>query len=231
MRTIAAVLFAVVLGASPALAGGAVRGVVRFTGDPPPLEKIDVAQDKETCGTHDIFAEDLLVSKEGGLRNVVLTIEGVTGGKKLEIPANPISFDQERCVFTEHVAVVPAGAKVEFRNSDPLVHNVHLFSRKNTPFNRDIQPGKTYVYAVERSERIRVTCDRHPWMKAHVVAVDTPYWAKSAEDGSFEIGDLPPGKYKLTTWHETLGKGPTLDVEVPASGDAAPAHIEFSPKS
>lgn len=230
MRATASILVGLCMFAAPAFAGGTVRGNVQYAGDPPAPEKVEVAQDPETCGTHEIFPEELLVSKDGGLRNVVLTIEGVTGGRKLEVPSEPIAFDQERCVFTEHVAVVPAGARVEFRNSDPIVHNVHLFSRKNTPFNRDVQPGKTYVYTVERTEKIRVTCDRHPWMKAYVVAVDTPYWAKSGEDGAFAIGDLPPGNYTIATWHETLGKGPSVQVEVPANGDAAPLEIEFAPK-
>jgi len=230
MRMTASVAFGLSLCAGPALAGGAVRGVVKYTGDPPALEKIEVAQDPETCGAHAIFPEDLLVSKDGGLRNVVLTIEDVKGGKTLEVPSAPIVFDQKECVFTEHVAVVPAGAKVDFRNSDPVVHNVHVFSRKNTPFNRDIQPGKHFVYAVDRSEKIRVTCDRHPWMKAYVIAVDTPYWAKSGEDGAFTIADLPPGKYTITTWHESVGKGPSVEVVVPASGDAPPVEIEFAPK-
>jgi hypothetical protein len=41
----------------------------------------------------------------------------------------------------------------------------------------------------------------------------------SDEDGSYEIKDVPPGKYTLKIWHKRL-KGSSVTVEVPASGVA-----------
>ena len=35
--------------------------------------------------------------------------------------------------------------------------------------------------------------------------MDRAYSTVSDSDGSFEILDVPPGKYELTAWHETLG--------------------------
>jgi hypothetical protein len=56
-------------------------------------------------------------------------------------------------------------------------------------------------------------------MEAYIVALETPYFAVSDEDGSYEIKDVPPGKYTLKIWHKRL-KGSSVTVEVPASGVA-----------
>ena len=32
-----------------------------------------------------------------------------------------------------------------------------------------------------------------------------PYFAVSGEDGSYRIGNLPPGTYTVTIWQEKLG--------------------------
>lgn len=41
-------------------------------------------------------------------------------------------------------------------------------------------------------------------MSAFVVVFDNPYFAVTAKDGSYKIDNVPPGAYKLKTWHETL---------------------------
>jgi hypothetical protein len=47
----------------------------------------------------------------------------------------------------------------------------------------------------------------------------TPYFAKIKADGSFEIKDVPPGKYKIKAWHGFL-KNQKGKVTVEAGGTA-----------
>jgi len=35
--------------------------------------------------------------------------------------------------------------------------------------------------------------------------VDNPYYAVSADGGTFELKNLPPGTYEVEAWHEKLG--------------------------
>jgi hypothetical protein len=56
-------------------------------------------------------------------------------------------------------------------------------------------------------------------MEGHVYVVETPYYAVSAKDGSYEIKNVPPGKYTLKIWHEKL-KGQDVAVEVSDKGNA-----------
>jgi hypothetical protein len=34
---------------------------------------------------------------------------------------------------------------------------------------------------------------------------DHPFFVVTGDDGSFELGKLPPGEYEIEAWHETLG--------------------------
>ena len=61
---------------------------------------------------------------------------------------------------------------------------------------------------------IRIGCDLHPWMNSYIVIKAHPYYSVTGENGSFELTDVPPGKYDLKIWHETLGeKKRTVAVE------------------
>jgi hypothetical protein len=39
-------------------------------------------------------------------------------------------------------------------------------------------------------------------MSAVILVVETPWYAVTAPDGSFSIGNVPPGDYQLRVWHE-----------------------------
>ena len=60
-------------------------------------------------------------------------------------------------------------------------------------------------FTPEEAEIIKVECDLHSWMTAWIVVTPNSYATISEGNGTFEIGDVPPGNYKLTAWHETLG--------------------------
>jgi hypothetical protein len=50
-------------------------------------------------------------------------------------------------------------------------------------------------------------------MTGYVIVVPTPYFALTANDGTFTIKDVPPGSYTLKTWSED-GKPATQTVTV-----------------
>ncbi len=75
---------------------------------------------------------------------------------------------------------------------------------------------------------VPVKCNQHPWMKSYVGVLKHPFFAVSAEDGSFTIKGVPPGKYTVVAWHEGGANGTekTMEVTVPAKG-AATADFSF----
>lgn len=189
--------------------GGTIVGVVKFDGETPAPELIDVKTKEDVCHADPIYSEELIVSKQGQVRWAVLSLTDITKGKafpKLKPDKQP-KLDQKGCVYDPHIVVVPKGKSLKILNSDGVLHNVHTWPKKNRAKNIAM-PGviKQTKLRFRRAEKIRVSCDIHPWMKAYIVVTDHPYFAVSDVKGQFKLTDVPPGKYTLAMWHETLKK-------------------------
>ena len=180
-----------------------LRGVVTFNG-PVEQKKLPVTIDQYVCGKEK-QAEDLVVDGKRGVRNAVVWLQTPPPGASPETTPAKVEMDQKGCVFVPHVVLVPAGGTVDFLNSDRLLHNLHSASRDNPSFNRTQPKGRVIPITFAKPEIIRVNCDLHSWMRAWVVVADHPFYALTNEAGEFELPTLPPGRYTLQIWQETLG--------------------------
>jgi len=211
---------------------GAVSGHVKFEGQAPEMKPLAITEEKaKGCcpagKTMDTTDPTLLVAKDGGIANVVITID--VPGSKVEPAAEAIHIDQKMCRFEPHVRVLPEGGKVVFLNSDEVSHNVHTYATKNDTFNKTIAPGSKEEQTLAKGDKIQVKCDIHDWMSAVVFVTDTPFYAVTGEDGSFSIKGLKPGKYKAELWHEKLGKE-KAEVVVKEDGSCDPLEIKMGEK-
>jgi hypothetical protein len=180
---------------------GVLAGVVRFTGTPPRLEPLAVNKNRDVCGDSK-ESEVLVLGVDRGVRGSVILLEGVTRGKK---PDGEVVLDNHRCVFVSHVSAVMAGERARVRNSDAILHNTHGFLGKPTVFNLALPNRDQMIEITKRLTRpgvIRVVCDAHPHMTAWIIVHDNPYYAVTDERGAFRIDGIPPGRYKVTMWHE-----------------------------
>lgn len=198
---------------------GSISGVVKFAGQPPAAKPIEVNKDQATCGKSQP-AEGLITGADKAVKNAVVRLTNISKGKALET-ATKVVLDQVKCRFVPHVVVVPVGATLEIKNSDPITHNVHTFSIDNDPINK-AQPKTLPVIPTKFTapEIIKTQCDIHKWMGTWIVAADHPYYAITGDKGQFKLSDVPPGSYQMETWHEKLGKV-TQQVTVKANADAS----------
>jgi hypothetical protein len=65
-------------------------------------------------------------------------------------------------------------------------------------------------------------------MTGYVVVAKNPYFATTANDGKYEIKDVPAGTYTVEAWHEKFGTQ-TAEVKV-EDGKAADPKFTFSDK-
>lgn len=182
--------------------GGTIKGKVVFKGTVP-LKTVLPTKDKDTCGAP--RKDPLVIVGAGGeVKDVVVSLKEVKSGKAWA-QAKPVALDQKGCVFSPHVQVMAPG-NIDVINSDPVLHNTHGYYGKNTAFNLalPLQGGKV-TRPLRRPGVVRVDCDAHGWMEAWVVVVDNPYYAQTGADGSFSIGEVPPGAYTLVVWQEHAG--------------------------
>ena len=184
--------------------GGSVKGAVILKGAAPEPRKLPVTIDQYVCGKEK-SAEDLVLSPEGGIRNAVVWLENPPPTPAAAAPPPVTAMDQKDCVFTPRVVVVAAGGRIDFLNSDRLLHNLHSTPSANPPFNRAQPKGRTIPIAFPHPEIVRVSCDLHSWMRGWVVVAPHPFYAVTDAAGRFALPGLPPGRYTVRAWQERLG--------------------------
>ncbi len=172
------------------------------------------------------------IAKDKGRAKVELVFDPKLIPAKLkDVPKDPVVFDQPCCRYIPHVAVARVGQKVTIKNSASIPHNAQWTSANNGEFNPLLAAGgkKEVDPLVAERNVITLGCTIHPWMKAFLKVVDSPYYAVTDEKGEFKIKDIPPGKYRIVYFHP---EGGFLDgalgrfgvpLEVKAKGGAIPA--------
>jgi len=207
--------------------GGAISGLVTFTGTLPKQKSLDISKEPQCVKMHasdPLLAETFVAGPGNALGNVVVYVS--QGGPVSSTPpSRPVLFDQQGCHYTTHVLAFRVGQEVRISNSDPLSHNIHPLAKINREWNK-IQPAGTppFTYAYDQEEFIPVKCNLHSWMLGYFVVLKTPFFAVTGNDGRFTLQDLPPGHYTVTAWHEALG---TLHQDITIS-DAEAQTINFT---
>ncbi len=136
--------------------------------------------------------------------DAVVCIEKV-GDNNFDPPTEHGVVDQLNLVFVPHVIAVQKGTTVDFPNSDQVRHNVFSTPDCCNQFNLgtyDVGTSKPVNF--DKSCEVPLLCNVHAEMSAYVVALDNPYFGVTENDGSFRIENVPPGTYRLKTWHEKL---------------------------
>jgi plastocyanin len=211
---------------------GAVTGTVSFRGTPPARIPIDMSMDPACSMSAAPNDSEQYVVHEGKLENVYITVRSGVSPSVAPAGTPPVVMDQKGCRYVPHVIALQQGGSVEFRNSDPTMHNIHAVPVTAGDQGIDISQapgGAPQSQQFNMPETMMpVRCNNHPWMNAFINVSQTPYFAVTGADGSFKLAGLPPGHYTIAAIHEKLGEQ-DIDVTVPARG-VAKADFAFSMK-
>ena len=211
--------------------GGSLTGSVSFKGKIPEpiMEDLKKGKNSEFCVTHPntkeggIRPRHKVVVTGGKLKDTVVFIENIEQGK--EWSSETINFDFTNCDIFPKVSVVrktPKGMKtglVQITNQDPnILHNPHGYSKvganSKTLFNKPL-PSKGDVadvtknmkrFKMKKDKHFFLQCDQHNFMEADARIIWNPYYAITAQEGSFQIDQIPAGTYRITAWHPYVGE-------------------------
>jgi hypothetical protein len=120
--------------------------------------------------------------------------------------------------FSPQVLIVPLGSSVRFPNLDPILHNVFSVSGRNS-FDLGLAgkgEGKSATF--KEAGVVRVFCNVHHGMFAHVVVSGSPFYAAPDSTGAFVLDGLPAGRGRLRYWHER-GEPGTVEVTLPRAAE------------
>jgi hemoglobin len=204
------------------------------------------AQPKEAVGGSEEEAEK---PKNGSLAGV-MKVEGASGpvlgvialepasGKWKKRTAKQRVMEQRDRQFAPRMLAISAGSTVAFPNFDPVFHNVFSTSHARA-FDLGIyKNGETREVTFAKEGLIRIGCNLHANMSAHLVVVAAPHYVVTDAAGKYTFRSLPPGKYKVKAWAEDTGEPVTqtieihtgentLNVSVPRSASVIPATDKF----
>ena len=130
---------------------------------------------------------------------------------RLRIREPTARIDQINKMFVPAVSVVQTGTRITFPNKDNIRHQVYSFS-KAKKFEIKLYadtPAKPVLF--DNPGYVVMGCNIHDNMIAHMLVVDTPYFALSDKRGVAQIVDVPPGDYSLIAWYYMR---PDLDAAV-----------------
>ena len=177
------------------------------------------------------------VGPQGGFRNVVVLIEGIKKGKPFTNTTRRIEAID--CAFAPYVTVVRDEQEIEVVNMDPVLHDIQAYETSkfgarvlfNLPLpmskrlnKQDLLAGKkvknragkviSHKIHMRKGRNVFVMqCGFHAYMESWGLAVKSPYFAISQDNGTFTISDVPPGEYQVLIWHPMLTKEYTVTIE------------------
>ncbi len=201
--------------ALPASAGE-IKGKAIFEGEPPAEQPIRMSGDPKCEMIHKdetMMTTHFVVGPDKGIQWVFVYLkEGVTG--EFPAPSEPVVLDQVGCQYSPHVFGIQVGRPLTLRNSDPLLHNVHIIPKENKEANIGMPLVGDLTHVFEKPEvMITIKCDIHNWMYAYAGVLPHPFFATTGPDGLFEIKNVPAGNYKLAFWHRRMAEQ-VFDIQV-----------------
>lgn len=140
-------------------------------------------------------------------------------------PATVPRVHQKDARFSPQFLAIAAGQSVAMPNDDAIYHNVFSYSTPND-FDLGLYPaGESRTVTFRHAGVVRTYCSIHESMSGTIFVAPTRYFAVMRASGDFEIRDVAPGRYKLTTWCERLpsvsreiqvqpGRGASVDLVI-----------------
>lgn len=138
------------------------------------------------------------------LANAVVYAEPI--GKTVPKPTSSGMVEQKNKQFIPLVTVVQSGSNINFPNRDLVRHHVYSFSPAKT-FELKLYSGiPANPVLFDKAGTVVLGCNIHDTMLAYIHIVDTPYFAKTDDNGKVKLNDLPAGQYQLKVWYYATTK-------------------------
>ena len=184
--------------------GAVLRGRATFQGTAPKPKEFELRRypDSVFCGAlsdgegHRLLKE-VRVGQGGGLKDVVIVVEGVQRGKPFTFTTAQIEANV--CQFLPFVTVVSDKRQLTVANRDPVSHDIQGYAYDQAGVDIVLHrpslkaTGTTDIVHLVKGRRVfTMQCGVHPYMQNWGYAIDNPYYAVTDAAGAFSIGDLPP---------------------------------------
>ena len=192
--------------AGPNPAGGTITGKVTYTGTPAKMKPIDMSKEPSCAKMYTTppMAETVVAGPGDTLADVVVYVSA--GVPDDPAPSSAAVFTQKGCRYIPHVLAFQVNQELKIVNEDQTSHNIHPLPKLNREWNKSQPPGTPAISEkYDKAEFIPVKCNVHPWMHGNFAVMKNSHYSVTGDNGTFTLGNLPPGKYTITAWQESYG--------------------------
>ncbi len=119
-----------------------------------------------------------------------------------------IEISQKDKAFAPYISVIQKNQPVLFNNHDEITHHIFSATKKHS-FAFKIRSGATnQENNFTQVGNIAMGCNIHDWMSGDLLVVDTPYFAKTDQQGRvhFKLNETGEMKLKVNIWHPQLNE-------------------------
>jgi len=206
--------------------GGSFVGTVAAGAAKEDTRTYTISKDTQICGEGSRDVRFVELNENGTLKNAVVFLSNIKEGKAMPEELKKLTLTQEKCEFSPALGIMANKGELTAINSDHTLHNIHTYEQigkaRRTVMNVS-QPnaGDTVTKKVKlrKGNGMKVECDAHDFMHSFVYVAKNPYFSVVDENGSFSIGDIPAGTYKVMMWHGFLGEKKIGEITVDAGGE------------
>ena len=192
-----------------------------------------------------IRVDHKISSSKGLLQNVVVFIEDIEAGKEWGTGSTEpdggksgfTGFHFRDCDISPKVTVIRKTGKGEKQGNltvtthdQGVLHNPIGYlvdgARRKILFNKPLSSERTFVDATRSLKRLKkkkgthflLQCGQHNYIEADARIVWNPYYFVTGPDGTYQLEQVPAGRYQVTAWHPYAGAH-TRSVTVSAGED------------
>lgn len=185
-----------------------LSGTVTLKGEAP-SPKVQT-QNLQACKMHSDKMEIPIaeVGENKGVKNVFVWLEATDGSitkLKSALPPKEVTVDQKGCEFLPDSAILSIGGTLTVKNSDAGSHNFKYageFIQGNITQEKGAEDQIKEL--PESPQFVTYECNIHPWMGGVIRMADHHANALTGSDGSFSLGQVAPGEYKVKVHHKAL---------------------------
>lgn len=209
-----------------------LKGRIALTSLPVPLPAYSAGKNAGACAAQ-MPNTSLSVGKKLELENVVVFLANI---KPEKFPAAAVTIDMVNCLYKPRVTALLQGDTLVLRSADAKVHHARGYLHEFAPawdrlVTKDLlrkDSSETFNFAFREKNNSAWEVLNTPgllevrselgeeWLRSYVFVMPHRYFAVTSASGEFAFSALPPGKYDMILWHETLGVKRQL-VEVSAN--------------
>jgi hypothetical protein len=203
---------------------GALSGVVKISGDEPPLvpemvSKLDNLPQGACPRAHELHRKLYRQGVDRTLADVLVTVTEYQGF--LPARGDSVRVEAKGCAFDARILAMTFGQHFDVFNLDNQGYMPRLIGTPSYALRVALPGGPPVpVFAPKPGQYMLVEQTRE-YMRSDVFVLNYPTFDVTGLDGKFSIAGIPVGKVKVTAFSPALGKVVEQSVEVEAGADKA----------